>query len=136
MSNLVLSRFDNEIDTLQTGPNHQTRTMPKVLACTPPKHPRAFDIIGQSQPLAMLVGLVVTASMLVGCQSSKTTGGSAAQPGTSDAAMYPPAPTKEYQAALSPQDALAKLRAGNARFVAGQSNLGNLAGKVSDADGG
>src|SRR5436190_18861013 len=125
MSNLVLSRFANEIDMLQTRPNLQTGTIPKVLTGSPPQHHRASDIIRQCQHVAMLVGLFVTVCMLVGCQSSKTTGASAAQSGTSDAAMHPPAPTKEYQAALSPQDALAKLRAGNARFVAGQSNVRN-----------
>jgi carbonic anhydrase len=44
--------------------------------------------------------------------------------------MYPPARTKERQAALSPEDALAKLRAGNARFVAGHSQVRNLPEKV------
>jgi carbonic anhydrase len=44
--------------------------------------------------------------------------------------MYPPAPTKESQAATTPQDALAELRAGNARFVAGKSQVRNLPAKV------
>jgi len=44
--------------------------------------------------------------------------------------MYPPARTKESQAAMSPQQALAELRAGNARFVAGQTQVRNLPAKV------
>jgi len=44
--------------------------------------------------------------------------------------MYPPAPTKESQAAMTPQAALAELRAGNARFMAGQSQVHNLPAKV------
>jgi carbonic anhydrase len=38
--------------------------------------------------------------------------------------------TKESQAAMTPSDALARLRDGNARFVAGQSKLRNLPAKV------
>jgi carbonic anhydrase len=44
--------------------------------------------------------------------------------------MYPPAPTKESQAATTPQDALAELRAGNARFVAGKTQIRNLPARV------
>src|SRR5215472_16242150 len=43
---------------------------------------------------------------------------------------YPPAPTKESQAATTPQDALAELRAGNARFLAGKSQVHNLPARV------
>src|SRR5690242_9780592 len=38
--------------------------------------------------------------------------------------------SKESQSAMSPADALAKLREGNARFVAGQSKARNLPAKV------
>jgi len=44
--------------------------------------------------------------------------------------MQPPARTKDVQAAMSPQAALAELRAGNARFVAGQSLIRHLPAKV------
>jgi carbonic anhydrase len=44
--------------------------------------------------------------------------------------MYPPAPTKESQAATTPQDALAELRAGNARFLAGKTQVRNLPARV------
>ena len=44
--------------------------------------------------------------------------------------MYPPARTQERQATMSPQEALTKLRAGNVRFVAGQSQVRNLPAKV------
>jgi len=74
-------------------------------------------------PLFIAAGLAVTLSLGAGCQSARQTS-------TGDAAMYPPARTKESQAAMSPQDALAELRAGNARFVSGQSQVRNLPAKV------
>jgi carbonic anhydrase len=62
------------------------------------------------------------------CRSSNQS--DRAQRLSSGPAMYPPARTKEWQAALSPEDALDKLRAGNARFVAGHSQVRNLPAKV------
>jgi len=50
--------------------------------------------------------------------------------------MRPRERTQEAQAAMSPQDALAKLRAGNARFVAGQSRARNLPAEVRATAGG
>jgi carbonic anhydrase len=44
--------------------------------------------------------------------------------------MYPPARTKESQAAMTPQQAFAELQAGNKRFVAGESQVRNLRAKV------
>jgi carbonic anhydrase len=44
--------------------------------------------------------------------------------------MYPPAWTKESQAAMTPEGALAELRAGNARFVTGKTQVRNLPAKV------
>jgi carbonic anhydrase len=44
--------------------------------------------------------------------------------------MYPPAWTKESQAAVTPERALAELRAGNARFVAGRTQVRDLPAKV------
>jgi len=66
-----------------------------------------------------------------GCQSSSESGPKIVQGSTSgQAAVYPAARTKESLAAISPQTALAKLRAGNARFVAGQSQVTNLLSRV------
>ena len=44
--------------------------------------------------------------------------------------MFPPAPTRESQAAMSPDAALAELRAGNQRFVSGHSQVRDLQAKV------
>jgi len=60
-------------------------------------------------------GLVAILFLSAGCQS--TTHHSAA-----DATMPTQIRTKESQAAMSPEAALEELRAGNARFVAGQSH--------------
>ncbi len=66
------------------------------------------------------LSFVVLVLVATGCHCTHPAGG----------AMYPPAPTKESQAALTPQVALAELRAGNARFVAGRSQVRNLPAKV------
>src|SRR4051812_17817562 len=71
-------------------------------------------------PAAGLAAVIVVAS---GCQSTK-------QGVASDWAMYPPTRTKESQARMSPKEALDELRAGNARFVAGHSQVRNLPAKV------
>jgi len=74
--------------------------------------------------------LVVAVLAATGCQSSVGTGGShAAGPGGADT-MYPPAWTRESQAAMTPERALAELRAGNARFVAGRTQVRNLPATV------
>jgi carbonic anhydrase len=62
--------------------------------------------------LGLLAGLAASA-MIIGCQSSQP-----AMSGTGAAAMST-VQTKESQAAMTPQQALAELQAGNARFVAG-----------------
>ena len=67
--------------------------------------------------------LVAALILAAGCQSAR-------QNSTSNEAMYPPARTKESQAAMSPQAALAELRAGNARFVAGQLQVRDFPAKV------
>lgn len=72
---------------------------------------------------SVAASLVAALFLTAGCQSAR-------QNSTVDPAMYPPARTKERQAEISPQDALTKLRAGNARFVAGQSQVSNLPAKV------
>jgi carbonic anhydrase len=60
--------------------------------------------------------------LAAGCQTTEKSGGKLA--------MYPPAPTKESQAAMTPEQALAELRAGNARFVAGRTQVRNLPARV------
>jgi carbonic anhydrase len=65
------------------------------------------------------VGFAVALILAPGCQSPPPT-----------VAAQPRLQTKESQAATSPADALAKLRAGNARFATGQSLVRNLPAKV------
>lgn len=72
--------------------------------------------------LTLSAGFAVALIFVAGCQCSKPAGG--------NAAMYPPAWTKESQAAMTPQAALAELQAGNARFVAGKSQVRDLPAKV------
>src|SRR5205085_2857204 len=54
----------------------------------------------------------------------------------SETGMFPPAPTKESQAAMSPDSALAELRAGNQRFVSGHSQVRDLPAKARDTAAG
>jgi carbonic anhydrase len=68
-------------------------------------------------------GLAAVLFLAAACQS--TTHHSAA-----DAAMSSQVRTKESQSAMSPDAALAELRAGNARFVAGQSRARDFAAEV------
>jgi carbonic anhydrase len=49
---------------------------------------------------------------------------------SNSASMYPPARTREAQAAMTPEEALAELRAGNGRFLAGKSQVRNLPAKA------
>jgi carbonic anhydrase len=62
---------------------------------------------------------MVTALLAAGCQSPR---GSASAPAAP--------PTKEMQAAMTPEAALAELRAGNARFVSGQPRYRETAADV------
>jgi len=72
------------------------------------------------KPNKINVGLLFSAmALLVGCQS----------PGTSAGMMASP-PTKEMQAAMTPQAALSELKAGNARFVSGQPRHRDMAADV------
>ena len=66
------------------------------------------------------LALLALAWLAAGCHS----------PSHDASTMYPPAPTKESQAATTPQDALAELRAGNARFLAGKTQVRNLPARV------
>jgi carbonic anhydrase len=62
-----------------------------------------------------LAGLVVTALFVAGCQSSHPESPASIQ--TSPTNAFPP--TQASQAAMTPKQALAELKAGNARFVSG-----------------
>jgi carbonic anhydrase len=67
----------------------------------------------------------LTAMLLaVGCQNSGTSSQTPATPSLAGAVVSPV--TKELQAATTPQQALAELKAGNARFVSGQMRQRNL----------
>lgn len=76
------------------------------------------------------LGFLAATLMVTGCQSSKTAccsmPMSACTAGTASSAVQ----TKASQAAMTPQAALAELRDGNARFVAGRPLLRNLSAEV------
>lgn len=80
--------------------------------------------------LLMSVGLGAALLLAEGCQSSNPSGASSSPKVASGSATYSGEFTKEAQAALSPDEALAKLRAGNARFVAGHPQTRNLPAEV------
>ncbi len=63
-------------------------------------------------------GLAATLLLAAGCQSPGPDRNSTPAPASAAGAAVAP-PTKELQAAMTPQQALAELRRGNARFVAG-----------------
>ena len=84
-----------------------------------------------SNHLGLFAGLVAAALVTAGCESSHPV--CCAMPGSvcaAKVAALSPVPTKESQAALTPQQALAKLRDGNARFAAGQSLVRNYPTEV------
>jgi len=72
-----------------------------------------------------LAGLVAVALLAAGCQS---TGNSSS--GAMPAAAAASPPTKETQAAMSPDQALEELKAGNARFVSGHPLTRNFPADV------
>jgi carbonic anhydrase len=72
-----------------------------------------------------LLGLLVAALLVAGCQCPRNAG----TPTTGVVAAGPP-PTKESQAAMTPQLALAELRDGNARFVSAHPLLRHLPAEV------
>jgi len=86
--------------------------------------------------LSLFAGLAAAVLLAAGCQSPKQTCCSMSAKTcpmmgmacTTNAAMVPP--TKESQAAMTPQSALAELKAGNARFVAGHPLNRNLPADV------
>jgi len=81
--------------------------------------------------LGLLAGLIAAALITAGCESSQPV--CCAMPGSvcaAKVAALSPVPTKESQAAMTPQQALAQLRDGNARFAAGQSLARNFPAEV------
>jgi len=77
----------------------------------------------------VLAGLVAAALLAAGCRSSNDDCCSTpATPAATGAAVS--APTKEAQAAMTPQSALTALKAGNARFVAGHPLARNFPADV------
>jgi carbonic anhydrase len=86
--------------------------------------------------LSLFAGLAAAMLLTTGCHSPKQTCCSmpaatcpmSAKACTTNAAAIPP--TKESQAAMTPQSALAELKAGNARFVAGHPLVRNLPAAV------
>jgi carbonic anhydrase len=75
-------------------------------------------------------GPLLALLLAAGCQSPSPTGAPVNQAPTGPAAVAARERTQQSQAAMSPQDALAKLRAGNARFAAGESRARNLPAEV------
>jgi carbonic anhydrase len=65
-----------------------------------------------------------------GCHSSQSGEAIASGATSADAGRDQPTQTKESQQAMTPGDALGRLRAGNARFVAGQSQGRDLRSQV------
>ena len=65
----------------------------------------------------LVAGLIVTLIIAAGCQSSHPHAG--VMPANSVVSATT-VQTKESQSAMTPQQALAELKAGNARFVAGK----------------
>ncbi|HXI70159.1 MAG TPA: carbonic anhydrase family protein [Verrucomicrobiae bacterium] len=79
----------------------------------------------------LFAGLVAAVLFTAGCESSHPV--CCAMPGSPCAAMVAAASavqTKESQAAMTPDQALAELRAGNARFVAGKSLVRDFPAQV------
>jgi carbonic anhydrase len=73
----------------------------------------------------LVANLLAAVLLLAGCQSSRDESSSTSTTTTATGASAS-APTKESQAATTPQSALAELKAGNRRFVAGRPVNRNL----------
>jgi carbonic anhydrase len=88
----------------------------------------------------VLAASLATALIIAGCATEKTDAISVqSAPGvttTNATTTTPRERTPAAQATMSPQDALAKLRAGNERFAAGQSRARNLPAEVRSTSGG
>lgn len=85
----------------------------------------------------LAAGLALQAQIVTGCASSRTAAGPPAQAAATTPARQPvSALTKQAQAALSPADALQRLKEGNARFVAGLGLPRDLREQVRATSGG
>ena len=85
----------------------------------------------------LAAGLVLQAAVFTGCATTRDAAApQAAAAATTPATQPVPALTKEAQAAMSPADALQRLKAGNARFVAGMALPRDLRGQVTATAGG
>jgi carbonic anhydrase len=84
----------------------------------------------------LATSLIAALILAAGCQSTEQTDSNPAQGGVGAATTSPRERPPDAQATMSPQDALAKLRAGNARFAAGQSRARNLPAEVRATAGG
>jgi carbonic anhydrase len=91
--------------------------------------PRAAGFVGPKE-IAMRLQVLVSVALVVACAAG---GCKREEPGNAavDAPRAPAVQTKEKQAAMTPAEALALLREGNERFVAGQSKIRNLPAKVA-----
>jgi carbonic anhydrase len=78
------------------------------------------------------VELVTAALIVAGCQSSRH-GGSSTPAAASENGAVVAVPTMESQAAMTPKLAVARLRAGNARFAAGRPLRRDLPAEVKAA---
>jgi len=76
------------------------------------------------------IASLVSLFLVAGCQSTDRADSNPAQGTTAANATPTPARTPEAQAKMTPQQAVDKLRAGNARFVAGQLRVRNLQAEV------
>src|SRR5262249_39215002 len=106
-----------------------------------PEDPRS-EIMATPKWLATWICLVAAFAIQGGCRSSHSadtvsTGGPVPSLGSAFVIQEPAAPgesavvqTKESQAAMTPQAALERLRAGNARFVAGRPLKRDLPAQV------
>ncbi len=87
-----------------------------------------------SNRMGLFTLLAATLLAIVGCESSRHE--AATRPQTSVAAPVMAPPTKESQAAMTPQSALAELRAGNGRFVSGHPLARNALADVKTTSAG
>jgi len=86
--------------------------------------------------LSLFAGLTTALLLATGCQSAKESKDSCcSMPASASGAAVSP-PTKEMQAAMTPQSVLAELKAGNARFVAGHPLVRNFPAAVKATSSG
>jgi carbonic anhydrase len=84
--------------------------------------------------LGIFTGLLAITLFIGACQTSNPTAAPSAS--ATDAPVSPGVQTKESQSAMTPQQALAELREGNARFVAGTPRARNFPAQVKAAAAG